>query len=256
MHHYGRNHHDDDVTIEAEIETILEKDFILEARDTETEFGEEDASLKSFQSLQPSLKSITPAGTTTPQFQRPLLQVVIELHKTLEEKKKLLESQEQTEALIQAHIKEQEAMLLSKEATIESVKTAQAKLEAELVAKKDASAALEKQITRKKSLLTKEEYIAKCLQQMVLQRRDTVPSGPTRFFLNAFFGMQYSANFGIKSILKETHLVSNFIKTQIRERSETARQRRNDELALVPVAPTVSAVSSEPQSLMARLRSY
>lgn len=182
-------------------------------------------------------------------------EVVMEIRKTNEEKEKLLESKHKTEALLQSHIEENEVLLVSKHAAIESVKAAQADLEAELESQKNSAAALEKQIARKLSLITKEEYVAKSLQQFSLRKREIMPSGAASFVVDAVFGVQFRASFGIKSILKETHLVSNYIKTQIREQSETVRQRRNDVLALVPALPAV-IVSTGPRSLVDRLRSF
>jgi len=188
--------------------------------------------------------------------------VVSELRKTLEEKEKILQAQKKTEASIQSHLKEEETLLASKQAAIESVKEAHATMEVELKNQKNTTSALENQIARKESLVTKEEYVAKCLQRVSSHKREVMPAGAFSYFVSAYFGMQFRADFSIKFLLKETHLVSTFIKTQIREQSAAVRQRRDEALALVPAVPVPSldlcrtVVSKGPQSLLARLRSF
>ena len=52
-----------------------------------------------------------------------------------------------------------------------------------------------------------------------------MPSGAASYFANATFGMKF--------LLKETFLVSSYVKTQIREQSAFVRQRKGDVLARV-----------------------
>lgn len=196
------------------------------------------------------------------------MKVVYELRMTRQEKEQILQETKNTEALIQSCVEENENLLAKKTAAIDSVKNAQANLESELEREKKVAVSLEKQIAKKKTLITREEYVARCLQQLAMRKREFLPSGPASYVVNAVLGIQFSAQFGMKSILKETHMVSNFIKTQLREQSAAVRQRRNEVLALVPAVhvprvPTLpslgackSIVSAGPQSLVARLRSF
>ena len=151
--------------------------------------------------------------------------VVYELRKTQEEKEKILEAKKKTEDLLQSRIIENEILLASKKAAIKEVKAAQAKINSELEIQKVATVKVERQIARKKSLITREEYIAKCLQQLALRKRESMPSGAASYFANATFGMKF--------LLKETFLVSSYVKTQIREQSAFVRQRKGDVLARV-----------------------
>ena len=151
--------------------------------------------------------------------------VVYELRKTQEEKEKILEEKKKTEDLLQSRIIENEILLASKKAAIKEVKAAQAKINSELEIQKVATVKVERQIARKKSLITREEYIAKCLQQLALRKRESMPSGAASYFANATFGMKF--------LLKETFLVSSYVKTQIREQSAFVRQRKGDVLARV-----------------------
>lgn len=136
-----------------------------------------------------------------------------------------MRQKKKTEALIQSRIKENEVLLASKQAAIEAVKSAQAKIDSELEIQKATSAEVEKQIARKKSLVLKDEYIAKCLQQLALRKREIMPLGPASYFVDAAFGMKF--------LLKETFLVSSYVKTQIREQSAAIRKHQNDVLARV-----------------------
>lgn len=192
--------------------------------------------------------------------------VVSELQKTQEEKERIIEVQKETETLIQSDIKKEEALRAFKHAAIESVKEARATLEAELKTQRFTTVALENQIARKRSLITKEAYVAKCLQHMSLHKREFMPPGAISYFVNAYFGMQHTADSGMKFLLKETHLASDFVKTHIREQSAAVRKkvskRRDEVLALVPAVSVPglgickTVVSKGPRSLMARLMSF
>ena len=206
--------------------------------------------------------------------------VVDELRRTQEEKERILQAQAETEALIQSHVKEEQCLLAEKQAAIEGMKEARVILETELENQKKTTSAIENQIVKKKNLITKEEYVAKCLHQMSLHKRELMPPGAVSYFVNAYLGMQFTANNGMKFLLKETHLVSNFIKTHFREQSAAIRKRRDEALAIVPrairqrrdealaIVPSIPAVTvpalnvcktvvtKGPRSLLARLRSY
>lgn len=197
--------------------------------------------------------------------------VIEDLRKAQEEKEKVLQEQKDTEAIIKAHLKEEEDLLASKRAAVDGVKEARITMEAELKHEKDTSAALERQIARKKSLITREEYVAKCLQHLSMHKREFMPPGAISYFVNAYFGVEYKAYSSMNFIVKETNLASNFVKTHIREQykavqrrrdeslasvAAAVRKRRDNALALVPAMPKISLPSVGPRSLVARLKSY
>lgn len=201
----------------------------------------------------------------------PKKNVVSDLQKTQEEKEEIIKKQKETEAKIQTHLKDEIALLSSKQAAIDGIKAARATMENELKNQKKTTAALEKTIARKEALIPKEEYVAKRLQQLSLHKREIMPPGAVSYFVSSYFGMQYRANSGMNFLLKETHLVSNFIKTQLREQTAAIRKRRDEALALVPAVPSVTlpslnlgktvdmcktVVTKGPRSLMARLKSF
>jgi len=208
--------------------------------------------------------------------------VIEDLRKAQEEKQRILQEQIDTEEVIKTHLKEEEDLLAAKRAAVDGVKEARITIEAELTHEKDTSAALERQIAWKKSLITKEEYVAKCLQHLSMHKREFMPPGAISYFVNSYFDMEYRAHSSMNFIIKETNLASNFVKTHIREqykavqrrrdeslaavaaavreRRDTAlasvRQRRDNALALVPAMPKISLPSVGPRSLLARLKSY
>lgn len=170
--------------------------------------------------------------------------VVGELRRTQKEKESVLQAQTETEALLESKVENEQSLLDKKQAAIDGVKEARQILETELENQKKATSALENQIVKKKNLITKEEYVAKCLQHLSLHKREFMPPGAASYFVNAYFGMQFRANSGMKLLLKETHLVSNFIKTHLREHSVAIRKRRDAALALVPIIPAVTAIKT------------
>jgi len=168
---------------------------------------------------------------------------VSELRRTRDEKEKILEAKNKTEELIQSRIEENEVLLASKKAAIEEVQAAEAKINSELEIQKAAAAEVEKQITRKKALMIKEEYIAKCLQELILRKGEIMPLGPASYFVNATFGMKF--------LLKETFLASSYVKTQIREQSASVRQSKDNVLDRVPgINLCKSLVLNGPKLLM------
>jgi len=169
--------------------------------------------------------------------------VVSELRRTRDEKEKILEAKNKTEELIQSRIEENEVLLASKKAAIEEVHAAEAEMNSELEIQEAAAAEVEKQIKRKKALIIKEEYIAKCLQELILRKKEIMPLGPASYFVNATFGMKF--------LLKETFLASSYDKTQIREQSASVRQRKDNVLARVPgIDVCKSLVLNGPKLLM------
>ena len=215
---------------------------------------------------------------------------------TQEEKAEILQAQKETEAKIRSHLKEKEDLLAQKQAAINGIVESRKTVEVELKKEEKTTNALENQIAKKKFLITKEEYVAKCLHKMALHKRENLPPGAVAHFVDAWFGVQYRADCSMKFLLKETSLVSKYFKTQIREqkaaiyrrrdealasataavckRRDAARdavlKRRDAALALVPAVPTISVptvskasynvckavVAKGPQSLLARLQSY
>ena len=168
--------------------------------------------------------------------------VVSDLRRTQEEKEKILEAKKKTEELIQSRIVENEILLASKKAAIEEVEAAQDEINTQLEIQKSTVAEVENQIARKKSLIPKEEYVAKCLQELVLRRGKIMPPGPFSYFANATYGMKF--------LLKETFLATNYVKTQIREESASNRQRKDNIVVRIPGLDACKSIVYAPKLLV------
>lgn len=137
-------------------------------------------------------------------------------------------------------------LLKAKENAIAEVKAAQDKIYAELENQKAAAAEVENEIARKKTLLTKEEYITKCLQKLALEKRKLMPNGPVSYFFNATFGMKF--------LLKETFLASNYVKTHIRnERKTNPKKGVGGILTQAPGLDVCKTIFLTPKLLMSGL---
>ena len=158
------------------------------------------------------------------------------LRKTQEEKAEILQAQKETEAKIRSHLKEKEDLLAQKQAAINGIVEARKTVEVELKKEEKTTNALENQIAKKKFLITKEEYVAKCLHKMALHKRENLPPGAVAHFVDAWFGVQYRADCSMKFLLKETSLVSKYFKTQIREQKAAIYRRRDEALASATAA--------------------
>ena len=158
------------------------------------------------------------------------------LRKTQEEKAEILQAQKETEAKIRSHLKEKEDLLAQKQAAINGIVEARKTVEVELKKEEKTTNALENQIAKKKFLITKEEYVAKCLHKMALHKRENLPPGAVAHFVDAWFGVQYRADCSMKFLLKETSLVSKYFKTQIREQKAAICRRRDEALASATAA--------------------
>ena len=90
------------------------------------------------------------------------------------------------------------------------MKEVRIEMETELEHQKDLTAAIEQQIVQKQSLVSKEEYIKKCLEHLSMHQRELMPPGVVSSLVGSYFGAEYR----VQSMIEETHLASKYIKTQ------------------------------------------